>query len=504
MTSSFASKISLHKKSSFCLIPIAVCMMLCSVGCAPKSDREGKRIDSPKAVQAQTERAPSAQPTPDEKTASQATSEQASSQPIAQSKDNAVGQVSAFVEGFESGTKNSYKSAVVRLQSGEWLFDDALIGNEEKDRKNGARAARLRELGKLTMLFDYPHGASRISIKHGVYGKDEGGNWSLWLSTNSGNSWKRIGSSIRTASQELQTATFDVSIVGNVRLEIRAELSEKSRINIDDVTIIPFGESAPQTKANPPPTTPTPATTPLGVEARIQKQIELGMPTGASPEYIIRRPQYVISYNRDLNVANWACWHVNAESYGPVPRYQGNFLTDNTLPTGFYRVTHQDYTGSGYDRGHIVRSQERTSTREDNDATFYLTNILPQTPDLNQGVWNSFELYCEKLAKQQKELYLIAGGTFDKNPPRLKGKVAVPKSTWKIVVVLERGQGLKDITKATRVIAVDMPNISGIRDDDWRKYRVSVKELEQRTGLKFLTAVPEEIRKALIEKVDNE
>jgi hypothetical protein len=140
-------------------------MMLCSVGCAPKSDREGKRIDSPKAVQAQTERAPSAQPTPDEKTASQATSEQASSQPIAQSKDNAVGQVSPFVEAFESGTKNSYKSAVVRLQSGEWLFDDALIGNEEKDRKNGARAARLRELGKLTMLFDYPHGASRISIQ---------------------------------------------------------------------------------------------------------------------------------------------------------------------------------------------------------------------------------------------------------------------------------------------------------------------------------------------------
>jgi hypothetical protein len=91
-----------------------------------------------------------------------------------------------------------------------------------------------------------------------VYGKDEGGNWSLWLSTNSGNSWKRIGSSIRTSSQELQTATFDVGIAGNVRLEIRAELPEKSRINIDDVTIIPFGEPAPQTKANPPPTTSTP------------------------------------------------------------------------------------------------------------------------------------------------------------------------------------------------------------------------------------------------------
>ncbi|MFN3394781.1 MAG: DNA/RNA non-specific endonuclease, partial [Candidatus Thermochlorobacter sp.] len=59
-----------------------------------------------------------------------------------------------------------------------------------------------------------------------------------------------------------------------------------------------------------------------------------------------------------------------------------------------------------------------------------------------------------------------------------------------------------DITKDTRVIAVDMPNINGVRNDDWRKYRVSVAELERRTGLKFLTAVPEEVRKVLIEKVD--
>lgn len=412
-------------------------------------------------------------------------------------------QAASFCEDFESGSKGSYKSGVVRLKTGEWLFEEALIGSEEKDRKSGNRAARVRGLGKLTMLFDYPDGAKSVSIRHGVYGNDEGGKWSLWLSTNSGDSWRRVGAAVQSSSPSLEVATFAVNVSGKVRFEIRTELPEKVRVNFDDFIIEPLGGSAPQTKAEPPPTSPaSPAT--LSVEARIQKQIELGMPTGASPEYIIRRPQYVLSYNRNLNVANWVSWHVNAESYGPVPRYQGPFLTDNSLPTGMYRVTHQDYTGSGYDRGHIVRSQERTATREDNDATFYLTNILPQKPDLNQGVWNSFELYCERLAKQGKELYLVSGGIFEKDPPRLKGKVAVPKSCWKIVVVLERGQGLKDVTKNTRVIAVDMPNIDGIRDDDWRKYRVSVAELERRTGLKFFTAVPEEVRKALIEKIDTE
>ncbi|MFN3426531.1 MAG: DNA/RNA non-specific endonuclease [Candidatus Thermochlorobacter sp.] len=482
MISFLASKTGLRKKSLLWVSGILLGVLF-GAGCFSKSGQADPERKANAVKQTRVERS------------SQTT--QANEISLNESTTKQPMQAEPMVEDFEMGSKGSYKSATVRLKTGEWFFDEALIGSDDRDRKNGNNAARLRGLGKLTMLFDYPNGASRVSIKHGVYGNDEEGKWSLWLSTNSGNSWRRVGTSVRASAQDLQTETFAVNVSGKVRFEIRAELSEKSRINIDDFVITPLDDTAPQTKAEPPP-----ASAAASIEARIQKQIELGMPTGASPEYIIRRPQYVISYNRDLNVANWACWHVNAESFGPVPRFQGNFLTDNSLPTGFYRVTHQDYTGSGYDRGHIVRSQERTATREDNDATFYLTNILPQTPDLNQGVWNAFELYCEKLAKQQKELYLIAGGTFDKNPPRLKGKVTIPKSTWKIVVVLERGQGLKDITKDTRVIAVDMPNINGVRNDDWRKYRVSVAELERRTGLKFLTAVPEEVRKVLIEKVD--
>lgn len=482
------SKKGLAKKV---LIWVGLAVSLLGIGCQPK-EKESVQAQTAagRSTAAERQLSSAQEPAPiDAANASSHISEQAT-------------QSAAFLEDFESGAKGSYKSGTVRLKTGEWLFEEALIGGEERDRKNGNRAARVRGLGKLTMLFDYPNGAKGVSVRYGVYGSDEGGSWSLWVSTNSGNTWRRIGAAVQSRSPELQTATFAVNVSGPVRLELRAELSEKARLNFDDITIEPQESSAPQTKAEPPPSA---ASTALpSVEARIQKQIELGMPTGASPEYIIRRPQYVLSYNRNLNVANWVSWHVNRESYGPVPRYQGPFLTDNSLPTGMYRVTHQDYTGTGYDRGHIVRSQERTATREDNDATFYLTNILPQKPDLNQGVWNSFELYCEQLAKQGKELYLIAGGIFDKDPPRLKGKVAVPKSCWKIVVVLERGQGVKDITKNTRIIAVDMPNIDGVRQDDWRKYRVSVAELERRTGLKFLTAVPEDIRKALIEKVDTE
>jgi len=227
--------------------------------------------------------------------------------------------------------------------------------------------------------------------------------------------------------------------------------------------------------------------------------LTLGLPTDDDPadDYIIIRSQYALSYNKDLNVSNWVSWELNASWFGDVPRYRGNFLQDTLLPDGYYRVRHADYTNSGFDRGHMVRSEERTATYEDNKATFYMTNILPQTPDLNQGVWGQFENHLERLCKKEnKQLYVIAGGIFH-TKQKINGIVTIPDSCFKIVVVLERGQTLKDITEQTPIIAVVMPNIAGVRKDDWETYRTNINRIENSTGYKFLTRVEEDISKQL-------
>ncbi|HEX3074772.1 MAG TPA: DNA/RNA non-specific endonuclease, partial [Ignavibacteriales bacterium] len=145
------------------------------------------------------------------------------------------------------------------------------------------------------------------------------------------------------------------------------------------------------------------------------KNAALGIPrdNDSSDDYLIYRPQYVVSYNRLKNDPNWVSWNLNAEWYGDVPRSEGRFIKDTTLPAEFYHVCHEDYSNSGYDRGHLVRSEERTATPEDNKSTFLLTNIIPQSPDLNRGVWLALERYCEDLCKKNnKELYIIAGGIY--------------------------------------------------------------------------------------------
>lgn len=234
--------------------------------------------------------------------------------------------------------------------------------------------------------------------------------------------------------------------------------------------------------------------------------LALGTPVDSDPsdDLVIIKPQYALSYNKDRNVPNWVSWNLDEAYFGDVPRHKGRFLADESLPPGVYRVRDQDYAGSGFDRGHMVRSEERTRTDEDNKATFFLTNVLPQRHDLNAGPWLRLEEYCQELSqKGHRELFIMAGGVFKRPSETIGHGVAVPATCFKIVVVLERGQGAKDVTGATRVIAVLMPNTTGILDQGWSGYRTTVDEIERQTGYDFLPAVPGEIQRVIEARIDD-
>ena len=231
---------------------------------------------------------------------------------------------------------------------------------------------------------------------------------------------------------------------------------------------------------------------------------ELGIPKDAdtSDDYLIIRPQYALSYNKNLNVANWVSWNLNNAWYGDVPRFSGNFIVDTSLPAGFIRAKHTDYSNSGFDRGHMVRSEERTATAEDNKSTFIITNILPQTPTLNQQTWLSLEYECERLCKtENKELYVIAGGHFPTNPQKLNGVVSVPDSCWKIVVIMDRGQKLEAVNASTKIIAVMMNNgVYNSSNNNWKYYTTTVRAIEESTGYDFLSDVPKNIQNIIENK----
>ncbi len=124
----------------------------------------------------------------------------------------------------------------VTLHNKSWNMFDALIGNLSGDLKNGSWAARVRNTGKITMLFDVTTGISTVTIKHGTFSGDASSQWGLWYSTNGGTSWSQTGANVTTSST-LQTQTFTLNVSGTVRLEIRKVSGSSNRINIDDITI---------------------------------------------------------------------------------------------------------------------------------------------------------------------------------------------------------------------------------------------------------------------------
>jgi endonuclease G, mitochondrial len=238
-----------------------------------------------------------------------------------------------------------------------------------------------------------------------------------------------------------------------------------------------------------------------------------GMPSPATAEaghredFLIERPQYALSYNARTRAPNWVSWRLRKDDVGNAAR--APFEQDPKLPKGFTRITSHAYDGCGFDRGHMCPAKDRSASPHDIRATFYMTNVLPQSPACNQKAWERLEAYCRDLVKKGHELHIVCGphgvGGTGKNGHRAeigrgRMEVTVPARLWKVIVVLPY-EGAEP-RKNTRVIAVLMPNDQTV-DYDWMKYRVAVKEIQRLTGYQFFRNMPPSIAAALRSHVDD-
>lgn len=390
-----------------------------------------------------------------------------------------------LTEGFEAGGKSAYAAANVALGSGSWYLDEALTGNTSSDRRTGTWSARVRETGKVRMNFNVAS-AGTVTIQHAKYGTDANSTWELWQSANSGSTWAKVGSTVTTSSTTLTTATFTVNTSAAVRFEIRKVSGGSNRINFDNISVA--------AGSGPPPSS--------------NVHLTMGNPSGAvtnvsfPTNYLMEKAQYAMSYHRDNATPNWVSWHLASSWLGSTPR-QDDFRADTTLPTGWYRVGSSSYSGSGYDRGHMCPSGDRTATVADNSSTFLMTNMIPQAPDNNQQAWASLETYCRTLVSEGNELYIISGGQGVSGYIN-GGNVAVPTNTWKVIMVLPNGSNdVSRVTTSTRLIAVVMPNQNGI-STNWRNFRVSVDYVESLTGYNFFSNVSTSIQSVIEASVDTQ
>jgi endonuclease G, mitochondrial len=249
----------------------------------------------------------------------------------------------------------------------------------------------------------------------------------------------------------------------------------------------------------------TTKTPPPAAENRAATDVLLpfGNPSGAYADpgnhenYLVTKRSFAISYNDRRGTANWVAWRTTAADLGEtIPRPQ--FEPDPDLPRGFGVINPSYYSRSGYDRGHLIPSADRFADRGLNADTFLMTNIAPQAKGLNQYPWEKLERYARGIVRRGDDIYTIAGVYGEQG--RLKGRITVPTNFWKVIVVLPHGSN--EISEATKVIAVDMPNSGSVASANWQKYLTTARAIEQKTGYNFLSALRPEVQDAIETRPD--
>ena len=246
---------------------------------------------------------------------------------------------------------------------------------------------------------------------------------------------------------------------------------------------------------DPPPTPPPP---PPVVIPGDNDHLLPGNPTMATTStndvtnFLMDKVYYKLAYNKNRGIPVWVAWHLQSEDKGSTPR-QDDFRGDPALPSSWFQVQHNTYSGSGFDRGHNCPSADRTSTVPANSSTFLMTNMIPQAPMLNQGPWEGLEDFLRNtLIGTSNEAYIFMGnygsGGYGSNGEASSisnGNVIVPKRVWKVALVIPKSNGdLARIRSSATVVAVDMPNdtrlftTSGAGKNAWRDYTTTVTALE--------------------------
>lgn len=195
---------------------------------------------------------------------------------------------------------------------------------------------------------------------------------------------------------------------------------------------------------------------------------------------LVRHQNYVLSYVEQFEGAEWVAYELTyPETKNNVERKTGEFLNDDSVKT--HSALHKDYTNSGYDRGHLAPAGDMNFSLDAMLESFYMSNILPQTAELNRKTWKYLEDDIRYYVMNNKShLYIICGGVFTYNGTciGIKNKVAVPKYFYKIVYDDSIGKSLAFI----------MPNVHN-PNTNYFYYVTSIDSIESYTGIDFFTNV---------------
>jgi DNA/RNA endonuclease G, NUC1 len=188
----------------------------------------------------------------------------------------------------------------------------------------------------------------------------------------------------------------------------------------------------------------------------------------------VNHTYYVLGYNSSKHNPDWVAYLLTKSMVSQTNATRNNkFKTD---PAAKGCATPKDYAKSGYDKGHICPAGDMAFSQKAQDMSFLMSNMAPQEPAFNRGIWKKLEEQVRDWAGQNDSIIIIAGPIYSGGTKKIGAKgVVVPDKFYKIVI---------DISYPTyKAIAFIIPNVSD--QEDFYSFCVSIDQVESLTGLDF-------------------
>jgi endonuclease G len=211
----------------------------------------------------------------------------------------------------------------------------------------------------------------------------------------------------------------------------------------------------------------------------------LELPLTSNNEEIITHSGYSFSFSHKDKQALWVAYQLTDKETVKLFDRSNKFLQDKSVVSG--TASDGDYKGSGYDRGHLAPAADMGWSAKAMAESFYYSNMSPQLPSFNRGIWKQLEELVRTWAIQNEEIYIVTGGVLNDELPTIGKGVSVPKYFYKVILDYKE--------PSIKGIGFIIPNESS--QEPLQRYTVSIDSVESFTGINFFYQLPDNQEKVI-------
>ncbi|MEM7186153.1 MAG: DNA/RNA non-specific endonuclease [Bacteroidota bacterium] len=206
---------------------------------------------------------------------------------------------------------------------------------------------------------------------------------------------------------------------------------------------------------------------------------------------IVSHNYFTLSYSEVHEQAEWVAYELLPEHISSNQIERPYFVQDRKVRSE--SADWRNYKNSGFDRGHLCPAGDRKFDYNAFHETFLTSNISPQDPDFNGGIWNRLEQKVRFWAKKYDGVFVVTGGVLKSGLSTIGNeRVSVPDHFYKIVA--------DHSEENIKAIAFLIPNDPSERS--FYDFAVTIDQIEKETGIDFFAGLPDSEEKKLEETVD--